>query len=105
MLGAGFQRADEEAWLIGLSWAASRIGIEGLSTSLHYARGVGARDETTGRSLEDQGELDVTVDYRLQKGPLKGLWLRVRAAFLDEAGGGDSQNELRVIFNYDLPIL
>ena len=105
MLGAGFQRADEEAWLVGLSYVFSRIGIEGLSTSLHYARGLGARSEVTGDSLSDQGEFNVTVDYRLQQGPLRGLWLRVRGAFLNEEGGGDSQNELRLILNYDLPIL
>ena len=50
----------------------------------------------------------LTVDYRLQSEWLNGLWLRARAAFVDQdddvAGAGDVR-DYRVILNYDLPIL
>ena len=105
LLGVGYQRADEEAWLVGGSFSFRLLGLDGLSVSTHYVWGTGARDETSGRSLRDQGEVNVTVDYRPKKGPLRGLWVRVRGAWLKEEGSGDSQNELRVILNYDLPVL
>jgi hypothetical protein len=106
MLGTGFQRADEDAWLVGVSMNLRSLGIDGLSASMHFVRGSGARDETSGDSLPDQRELDMTFDYRPQGGFLRGWWFRVRGAFLsEEEGGGASQNELRIILNYDLPIL
>ena len=54
------------------------------------------------------GKLDITVDYHFQSLALKGLWLRSRAAFVDEedgVAGTGYVEDIRVILNYDLPIL
>jgi hypothetical protein len=100
-----FDRADEDAWDVGLVYDFSGVGLPGLTIFGHYARGSDARDATTGAKLPDQYELDLTADYRLQRGRLRGFWIRVRGAFVRERDGGETQNELRVIFNYDIPVL
>ncbi len=101
-----FNRADEDAWLVGASYDFARIGVPGLSSFFNYARG--NTPDRGANASPDQWEFDITVDYRLQSGPIKGLWLRARAAFLDQdddvTGAGDVR-DYRVILNYDLPIL
>jgi hypothetical protein len=101
-----FDRAGEDAWLVGASYDFRRIGVEGLSLFTNYARGRDARDALTRSPLPDQEELDVTLDYRIQRGRLRGLWLRLRGAFVRERGGGSrSQNELRIILRYEISVL
>jgi hypothetical protein len=104
MMLENFDRASEDAILLGLSYNFRRLGLEGLSAFANYVRGNGARNNA-GLRVPDQDELDLTVDWRVQKGPLRGLWVRVRGAFVNERDGGESQNELRVILNYELPLL
>ena len=103
---AAFNRADEDAWLAGASYDFARIGVPGLSSFINYARG--NTPDRGGNASPDQWEFDFTVDYRVQSDLLEGLWLRARAAFLDQdddvSGGGDVR-DYRVILNYDLPIL
>jgi hypothetical protein len=56
----------------------------------------------------DQEEFDITVDYRFQTPLLEGLWLRARAAFVvedDDVAGASDVDDIRVILNYELPIL
>jgi hypothetical protein len=104
-----FNRAGEEAWLVAASYDFGELGFEGLSVFTKYARGYNAEGIISGSAVEalpDQEEFDITLDYRLKKGPLKNLWLRFRYAFLNQDGPGavDSDN-IRLILNYDVPIL
>jgi hypothetical protein len=101
-----FNRADEDAWLIGASYDFARIGVPGLSGFINYARGNTL--DSGNNASPDQGEFDITVDYRFQSGALKGLWLRARAAFVDQeddVAGASDVRDYRLILNYDLPIL
>jgi hypothetical protein len=99
-----FNRAGEDAWLVGLAYDFARLGLPGLSAFFNFARGTGARDPGTGQPRSNAHEFDVTVDYRVrQKGWLEGLWLRLRGALLEE--GGSTQTEIRLILNYALPVL
>ena len=101
-----FNRADEDAWLVGASYDFAEIGLPGLSSFVNYARG--DTPDSGSNASPDQHELDITVDYRFQSRALKGLWLRARAAFVDQDndvdGTGDVE-DIRMILNYDLPIL
>jgi hypothetical protein len=103
---AAFNRADEDAWLVGASYDFARIGVPGMSSFVNYARG--NTPDRGANASPDQWEFDITVDYRLQSEWLNGLWLRARAAFLDQDDDvldvGDVR-DYRVILNYDLPIL
>ena len=100
-----FDRAGENAWGVRASYHFERIGLPGLSVFTVYARGYDARDEDTGRSLKDLEEVDLTIDYRVQRGRFRGFWFRVRGAYVNEIGTGRDQHQLRVILNYDLPVL
>ena len=101
-----FNRAGEEAWLVGVSYDFTRVGIPGLSTFINYAEGDTA--DTGVNVSPDQEELDFTVDYRFESGALKGLWLRARAAFVDQdnaVSGAVDLDDYRFIVNYELPVL
>jgi hypothetical protein len=100
-----FDRADEDAWSVDLVYRLSDLGLPGLTVFGSYSRGSDARDAATGLKLPDRYEVDLTADYRVQRGPLRGFWARVRGAFVRERDGGGTQNELRVIFNYDFHAL
>jgi hypothetical protein len=69
------------------------------------AYGYDGRIDPEDERFTDQWEFDATVDYRFQKGFLKGLWIRVRGATREVVGGPGDVDQLRVIVNYDLPIL
>jgi hypothetical protein len=101
-----FNRAREDGWLLGLSYDFSRVGLPGLSGFLNYADG----NTPDGGSLAspDQTEFNLTVDYRFQSRALKGLWLRARAATLDQdddVPGANDVDDVRVILNYERSIL
>jgi hypothetical protein len=101
-----FNRADEDAWLVGASYDFTDAGLPGLSSFMNYAQG-NTPDSGPTESPDDR-ELDITVDYRFQSKALKNLWLRARAAFLDQdddVAGADDVRDYRVILNYSLPIL
>ncbi len=101
-----FNRADEDAWLVGASYDFERIGAPGLSGFVNYARG--NTPDSGSNASPDQQELDITVDYRFQSELLEGLWLRARAAFVDQdndVAGASDVDDIRIILNYDLAIL
>ncbi|MFQ5962293.1 MAG: OprD family outer membrane porin [Candidatus Methylomirabilales bacterium] len=105
LMQADFNRAGEDAWLLGLSYHFKRVGLDNLSAFANYAEGYNARDSTTDSSLPDQREFDITGDYRVRKGPLRGFWLRVRWSVLDIDGEDNNRYNVRVILNYAIPVL
>ena len=101
-----FNRAGEDAWLAGASYDFASIGVPGLSGFANYAHGY--TPDSGSSASSDQSEFDITVDYRFQSHAVKGLWLRARAAFLDQdedVAGGFDVRDYRVILNYTLPLL
>jgi hypothetical protein len=99
-----FDRADENAWLIGVSYDFSLLGLDGLSGFVNYANG--NTPESGPSASPDEEELDLTVDYRIKKGFMKGFWLRLRGATLNQRGpGAQDVNEIRFILNYDFAVL
>jgi hypothetical protein len=104
MMQSDFKRAGEGAWMVGLSYDFTRLGLADLSTIFYYVGGSGARSND-GVPLSNRNEIDLTIDYKRKEGRLRGLWLRFRISFLDEAGNPRTQKEMRVILNYDLPVI
>jgi hypothetical protein len=51
----------------------------------------------------DETEYDLTVDYKIKEGSARNLWIRLRAAFIDQDDevGGDDFLDLRLIVNWD----
>lgn len=105
MMRVDFNRAGELAWLVGFSYDFKRIGVPGLTAFTKFARGTSARDSLTGASLPNRQEFDVTADYRVPEGRLKGFWIRLRYAFLDVDGDADPAHDFRAILNYEIPLL
>ena len=81
-----FDRAGEDAWLVGLAYDFERLGLRGLSAFFNFAPGTGAWDPATGQARPDEREFDLTVDYGVES-------------------GGNTQTEVRLILNYAFPVL
>jgi len=99
-----FDRAGEKAWLLGVSYDLKNY-VKGLSVTLNFARGTDAVDPTTRSGLPNETEYDITIDYRIEKGPLRGMWVRFRNGYVDFSSGGGSNNDVRLIINYPLSLL
>jgi hypothetical protein len=50
----------------------------------------------------DTREIDLTVDYRIGRGVLERLWLRLRASWLHEQAARQKGTDFRVILRYEL---
>ena len=98
-----FNRADEDAWLLGLSYDFKDLGLERRNGLANYAEGNDAHDPQTGEKLPDQRELDLTIDYRVPGEWSPGLWFRLRESIVDRQGE-DKIRQFRLIVNYDVPV-
>ena len=98
-----FDRAGEDAWLIGLSYNAAELGLDGLSVFANYVDG--NTPDSGLNASPDQQELDITADYYFPKTVADGLWLRTRVALLNQQGpDATDQQDYRIILNYTLPL-
>jgi len=96
-----FDRAGEDAWMVGGNYNFERVGPGELSM---FANVVSGNTPDSGPAASpDETEYDLTADYRIKEGFAKNLWLRMRAAYIDqdEAGGGDDFLDFRIIVNWD----
>ena len=98
---SNFDRARERGTRIGLSQNFAAYGLPGVSVTLNYTRGDEAVS-SLGVPLADESEIDITADYRPEKGLLKGLWIRIRYGELDLAAPVANRRDLRIIVNYRL---
>jgi hypothetical protein len=100
-----FDRAGEDAWLIGATHDFGQVGIGELSLFGNIVSG--DTPDIGPEASPDQVEYDLTVDYRMNRGWADRIWLRVRAAYVDQddALGGNDFLDFRIIVNYDLETL
>jgi predicted porin len=99
-----FNSAGEQAWMVGLTYNFSRLGLDGLSMNTKYASGHNAEDFSSGIKRPDEQEFDITFDYYPPAGrPLAGFWLRVRGAKRWQDGQDDT-HDIRVLLNYTYSI-
>jgi len=104
LMKSDFNRAGEQAWMVGLTYNFSRIGLDGLSMNTKYASGYNAEDFSSGAKRTDEQEFDITFDYYPPAGrPLAGFWLRVRGAkrWQDDLESG---HDFRVLLNYTFSV-
>lgn len=99
-----FDRAREESYRLGLSHNFARIGHPGIGLIVNYTEGRNA-ESNDGLRLPDREELNVTLDFRPERGLLKGLWLRLRYADVDGGSPAADRRDVRVIINYGLGAL
>jgi hypothetical protein len=84
----------EDSFRVGLSYDFARIGLAGFTAFANYVHG-----ELLADRQED--EIDATVDYRINHGPLKNFWLRLRYAH-NTLSEQPATQDFRVILNYTL---
>jgi hypothetical protein len=89
-----FDSAGENAFGAGVSYDFARLGLTGLRAFADYAHG-----ELPAGRHED--EIDATGDYRIEEGPLRNFWLRIRYAHNTHSNQPGS-DDFRVILNYTL---
>jgi len=100
-----FDRAGEEAFMIGASYDFADAGIKGLSMFGNIATGNTPDGGPTG--TPDETEYDLTIDYKFGKDSIAdGLWIRTRGAWIDqdESEGGDDFFDFRIIVNYSFNV-
>jgi len=97
-----YNHAGEKAVLASLSYDFSHIGLDDLSAIVNFAQGWGGR--IAGVQM-DAREVNVTFDYRVGRGVLDTLWLRLRGAWLDESTASKDGTDFRVILRYELPVI
>lgn len=102
-----FDRAGEDAIMIGASYDFKDAGVPGLSAFSNISSG---RTPNSGPSASpDETEYDLTVDYKFAKdSAANGLAIRVRGAWIDQdekEAGGDDFFDFRIIINYAFSIL
>ncbi len=102
---SGFDAANERAVLLGLSYNTDYFSSLGLSSFINIAYGEKGRLPSQGIELPSRTEYNITVDYKPPGGTLKGLWLRLRWAHLDINGNSDNVSDVRIVVNYQLPLL
>ena len=99
-----FNRAGEKAWLLGFSYDFKDY-VKGLRAIFNFARGTDAEDPATQNGVPDQNEWDMTFDYRIPQGPLRGMRFEARYAHVNFYSGGGHSNNVRLIINYPLSLL
>jgi outer membrane porin, OprD family len=89
-----FAGDGEDSFRLGISYDFARVGFAGFKAFANYVHG-----ELAANHHED--EIDATADYRIDHGPLKNFWLRLRYAH-NALSNQPSTDDFRVILNYTL---
>jgi hypothetical protein len=101
-----FDRAAENAWLLGVSQQFGRLGPGNLSL---FANIVSGNTPDSGPNASaDQKEYDLTLDWRLDQGWSDRIWVRIRGAWVDQDSyfsGANDFFDFRIIVNYDFDVL
>ena len=106
LIDQDFDRAREHAILIGAAYDFRALA-QGLSGNANFAWGQNAINPSTNAKAPDQAEYDFTVDYRppFNVPVLKGLWVRARAAILDQQNAKTLGYQFRIIINWDRDLI
>lgn len=91
-----FNQAGESAVMLRGQYDFSDQGCEGLSAYALFVQG------TSVIGGPDENETDFNLQWQQKSGVLKGFSFRSRYAMVDQRGsGGETQDEFRLIVNYD----
>jgi hypothetical protein len=89
-----FAGDGEDSFRVGISYDFARVGLAGFKAFANYVHGELSADQ-------HEDEIDVTGDYRIDHGPLKNFWLRLRYAH-NAPSNQPATDDFRVIVNYTL---
>jgi hypothetical protein len=89
-----FAGDGENSFRVGISYDFARIGLAGFKAFANYVHGELVADQ-------HEDEINATADYRIDQGPLKNFWLRLRYAH-NVRSNQPTTDDFRVILNYTL---
>lgn len=94
-----FQRAGEQALMVGASYGLSSLGIDGVAASVFHYHGWTNADAGP-PTVESEWDFD--LEWRPSIKPLSGLWLRARygTSIVNQSGKVTTTDEIRLILNY-----
>jgi hypothetical protein len=98
-----FQRAGEQAVMVGASYVFTPIGLDGVAASIFFYQG------WTGAAAGPptvENEWDFDLEWRPNFKPLSGLWLRARygISVVNQNNRLTTIDELRLILNYSVKL-
>ena len=99
-----FTHAGERAVHLDLSYDLGTVGAYGLTAFTGFTRGTGGRDAIAATALPDRSEVEVTLDFKPDRGSLRDVWFRARLARTWQDGSAPDGYEVRLIGYYDVPI-
>jgi hypothetical protein len=93
--------------LIGAANDFSKTLTKGLRANFNFVWGWDAVNPSTRAAAPNQGEYDFTIDYRPPGlvPVLQGMWLRLRAAIVDQQGAGQLGWQIRLILNWERDLI
>lgn len=99
-----FQRAGEQAFMVGASYILTPIGLPGVAASVFYFNGSTGAAAAGGALVET--EWDFNLEWRPNWKPLQGLWLRARygTASVYQNNTRTNIDEVRLILNYNVKL-
>src|SRR5512145_322249 len=101
-----FNRAEEQALVTKLSYDFSRLGLEGVSAYVLFVHGWGRVNPTTKAGVPDENEFNADLQWRPKWSFLNGFSARLRYSRVKQyQGPKDNQDDVRLIINYDFPLL
>ena len=103
---AKFASAGEQTWVVGYAYDFGQIGIPGLSFSTTYYSGSDIDDTVDGRrGNSEEWARDITLGYKVQSGPLKGLGVDWRnGSWRGNDSGTVDRDENRIMLSYSLAL-
>jgi hypothetical protein len=100
-----FDLARQTALGVRLSYDFGRIGAPGLAGGFFFASGIDAINPKNGQPEPDEREYDFDVIYAPSTRWIQGFSFRVRVGLVQQAGVSGLLPDIRLIMNYELPVL
>lgn len=99
-----FQRAGEQAVMVGFSWVLTPLRLPGVAASAFYYSGA-TNALAAGRPLVES-EWDLTLEWRPGWKPLQGLSFRARYGHsdTDQNNARTTTDEVRLVLNYNIKL-
>jgi hypothetical protein len=101
-----FNRANEKALLLKVSYDFTALGLEGVTAYGLFVQGWERINPSTGQDAVNENELDLDLQWKPKSGFFKNFWPRFRYAVVHEREGQERYiHDFRIILNYDFSLL
>ncbi|MCU0595648.1 MAG: OprD family porin, partial [Desulfobacterota bacterium] len=82
-----FNRAKEKAFMVKAAYDSTKVGLESVTAYALFVHGWDRINPTTGRSVANENELDLDLQWRPKSGFFKNFWPRIRYGVVHQYEG------------------